>query len=53
VQDFKSPEGIKDLNEREQLETRAKNAPPKLGLNLTEAVGKIVAFSKVINDPPD
>ena len=33
--------GTEDLNERERPETRAKNAPPKLGLNLTEAVSKV------------
>jgi hypothetical protein len=44
--------GTEDLNERERPETRAKNAPPKHGLNRTEAAGKIVAFVNVINDPP-
>ena len=51
--DFNSPEGIEDANERERMETRAKNTPPKLGLNFTEAVGKVVAFVNVINDPPN
>jgi hypothetical protein len=27
--EFDSPEEIEDLNQRERLETRAKNAPPK------------------------
>jgi hypothetical protein len=40
--DFDSPEEIEDVNERERMEKRAKNAPPKLGLNFTEAVGKVV-----------
>jgi hypothetical protein len=52
-QDFDSPEEIEDMNERERMERRAKNAPPKLGLNFTEAVGKVVAFVNVINTPPD
>ena len=51
--DFDDPEVIEDMNERERVERRAKNAPPKLGLNFTEAVGKVVAFVNVINDPPD
>ena len=51
--DFDSPEEIEDVNEREQMERRAKNTPPKLGLNFTEAVGKVVAFVNVINDPPE
>ena len=51
--DFDDPEAIEDMNERERVERRAKNAPPKLGLNFTEAVGKVVAFVNVINDPPD
>jgi hypothetical protein len=51
--DFDSPEEIEVVNERERMERRAKNAPPKLGLNFTEAVGKVVAFVNVINDPPE
>lgn len=51
--DFESREEIEDLDVRERMETRAKNAPPKLGRNSTEAVGKVVAFVKVINDLPD
>jgi hypothetical protein len=51
--DFDSPEEIEDINERERMERRAKNAPPKLGRNFSEAVGKVVAFVNVINTPPD
>jgi hypothetical protein len=51
--DFDDPEKIEDANERELLERRAKNMPPKLGVNFTEAVGKTVAFVNVLNDPPD
>ena len=51
--DFDSPDEIEDVNERERMERRAKNAPPKLGRNFTEAVGKVVAFVNVINTPPD
>jgi len=51
--DFDSPEEIEDVNERERMERCAKNAPPKLGLNFTEAVGKVVAFVNVISNPPD
>jgi hypothetical protein len=52
--DFDSPEEIEDVNQWERMERRAKNAPPpKLGLNFTEAVGKVVAFVNVINDPPE
>ena len=51
--DFDTPEEIEDVNEREQMEMLAKNVPPKLGLNFTEAVGKVVAFVNVINDPPE
>ena len=51
--DFDSPEEIEDMNERERMERRAKNAPPKLGRNFTEAVGKVVAFVNLINTPPD
>jgi hypothetical protein len=50
--DFNSPAGFEDVNEREELETRARNTPPKLGMNFTEAVGKVVAFGNLINDPP-
>jgi hypothetical protein len=52
-EDFDSSEEIDDANERERRERRAKNTPPKLGLNFTEAVGKVVAFVNVINDPPE
>jgi hypothetical protein len=48
-----SPEEIEDVNERERMERRAKNTPPKIGVNFTEAVGKVVAFVNVINNPPD
>ena len=41
------------MNEREELENRTRNTPPKLGVNFTEAVSKVVAFVNVINDPPD
>jgi hypothetical protein len=51
--DFDSPEEIEDMNERERMERRAKNAPPKLGRNFTEAVGKVIAFVNLINTPPD
>ncbi|HEY6844985.1 MAG TPA: hypothetical protein VI320_02100, partial [Terracidiphilus sp.] len=37
---------------RERTENRDNNAPPKLGLNFTEAAGKTVAYLNVINDPP-
>ena len=52
-QDFDGPEESDDVNEMERTERRAKNAPPKLGLNFTEAAGKTVAFVNVINDPPN
>jgi hypothetical protein len=42
-----------DDEEREQGVNRSRNQPPKLGLNLTEAVGKVVAFLNIINDPPE
>jgi hypothetical protein len=42
-----------DENELERRETRSRNEPPKLGLNFTEAVGKVVAFVNVVNDPPN
>jgi hypothetical protein len=42
-----------DENERECQETHSRNRPPTLGLNFTEAVGKVVAFVNVINDPPN
>ena len=51
--DLDSPEEIEDMNERERMERRAKNGPPKLGRNFTEAVGKVVAFVNVMNSPPD
>lgn len=41
------------MNERERMELRAKNMPPKIGGNFTEAVGKVVAFVNLINNPPD
>jgi hypothetical protein len=44
---------LEDENEREQQETRSRNWPPTLGLNFTEAVGKVVDFVNVINDPPN
>ena len=50
--DFNDPE-IEDENERELLERMAKNMPPKLGVNFTEAVGKTVAFVNIVNDPPE
>jgi len=40
-------------NEWECQETRSRNRPPTLGLNFTEAVGKVIAFVNVINDPPN
>jgi hypothetical protein len=40
-------------NELERQESRSKNEPPKIGLNFTEAVGKVVAFVNVVNDPPN
>jgi hypothetical protein len=52
-EDFDSPAEIEDVNERERMERRAKNTPPKVGVNLTEPVGKVVAFVNVTNDPPD
>jgi hypothetical protein len=52
-EDFEDPEHIQDENERELLERRARNSPPKIGVNLTEVVGKIVAFVNVVNDPPE
>jgi hypothetical protein len=39
--------------ERKQPVNRLRNQPPRLGLNLTEAVGKVVAFLNIINDPPE
>jgi hypothetical protein len=42
-----------DENERERQETRSRNRLPTLGVNFTEAVGKVVAFVNVINDPPN
>ena len=51
--DFDSPEESEDVNERERMERRAKNTPPKIGVNFTEAVGKVIAFVNVINNPPD
>lgn len=42
-----------DENELERRESRSRNEPPKLGLNFTEAVGKVIAFVNVINDPPN
>lgn len=47
-EDFDDPEEIKDENERELLERRAKNSPPKIGVNVTEVVGKTVAFVNVV-----
>lgn len=52
-EDFEFHEAIEDVNEREKLENRARNTPPKVGVNFTEAAGKVVAFVNVINDPPD
>jgi hypothetical protein len=52
-QEFDDREQSDDVNERERTESRANNAPPKLGLNFTEAAGKTVAFVNVINDPPN
>jgi hypothetical protein len=49
-EDRDSPE---DENERERQETRSQNRLPTLGLNFTEAAGKVVAFVNVINDPPN
>ena len=46
-------DSLKDENERERQETRSRNRLPTLGLNFTEAAGKIVAFVNVINDPPN
>ena len=52
-QDFKDPEQSDDVSEGERTERRARNAPPKLGLNFTEAAGKLVAFVNVNDDPPN
>ena len=52
-EDFDSPAEIEDVNERERMDRRAKNTPPKVGVNFTEAVGKVVAFVNVISDSPD
>ncbi len=45
--------GRDDEEEREQPMSRFSNQQPRLGLNLTEAVGKVVAFLNIINDPPE
>jgi hypothetical protein len=52
-EEIDSPQEIEDENERERQETRSKNRMPTLGLNFTEAAGKVVAFVNVINDPPN
>jgi hypothetical protein len=52
-EDFDSPEEIENVSERERMKRRAKNTPPNVAMNFTEAVGKVVAFVNVINDPPD
>jgi hypothetical protein len=44
---------LEDENERERQETRSRNRLPTLGLNFTEAAGKVIAFVNVINDPPN
>jgi hypothetical protein len=44
---------LEDENERERQETRSRNRLPTLGMNFTEAAGKVVAFVNVINDPPN
>lgn len=51
--DVDSLDEIADENVRERQETRSRNRMPALGLNFTEAAGKVVAFINVINDPPD
>jgi hypothetical protein len=51
--DFDSSAEIEDESEQERQETRSRNKPPTLGLNFTEAAGKVVAFVNVINDPPN
>jgi hypothetical protein len=45
--------GRDDEEEREQPKNGLSNQPPRLGLNLTEAAGKVVAFLNIINDPPE
>jgi hypothetical protein len=51
--DIDSLDEIEDENARERQETRSRNRLPTLGLNFTEAAGKVVAFVNVINDPPN
>ena len=43
-EDLDSPEENEDVNERERMERRAKNTPPKICVNVKEAVGNVVAF---------
>src|SRR6266704_2770332 len=52
-EDTDSLDEIEDQNERERQETGSRNRLPTLGLNFTEAAGKVVAFVNVINDPPN
>jgi hypothetical protein len=42
-----------DENDLERQESRSRNETPKIGLNFTEAVGKVIAFVNVVNDPPN
>jgi hypothetical protein len=49
----RSDNGVDDVNRLEQPKARPRNAPPQVGMNFTEAAGKVVAFVNVINDPPD
>ncbi len=52
-EDFDPHEEIEDENERERQESRSRNRLPTLGLDFTEAAGKVIAFVNVINDPPN
>ena len=52
-EDMDALEEIEDENERERQEIGSRNRLPTLGINFTEATGKVVAFVNVINDPPN
>lgn len=45
-----SPEYESDLVEKEQ---RNSNTLPRIGTNFTEAVGKVVAYINLFNNPPE
>lgn len=45
-------DSLADENERERQETRSRNRLPTLGLNFTEAAGKVIAFVNVIMTHP-